>query len=270
MIIGCIFKQKQGTCGFNENYILPLMDKLSREKKDILIMGGFNINLLNYNNDKDTTTFLDTMSSNSFSPFITLPTRVGNTSETLIDNIFYNKPFNNDMTAGNLCFVISDRLIKFLVEPSSFMHSSSKEKITKRCYMKFDKEKIKSDLGKVNWQEHCNNPDPNVSMEHFLKIVHLLLDRHTPFKSFNKKPNINSSKPWITTGIAKSIKVKDNLYKKFSSETNLQKKAEYQKQFRTYQNYVSTLLRCSKDSYCNGLFEKTKDMLKQSGKQLRN
>ena len=30
------------------------MDKLSREKKDVLIIGDFNINLLNYNNDKDT------------------------------------------------------------------------------------------------------------------------------------------------------------------------------------------------------------------------
>ena len=91
MIIECIYKHpKQGTHDFNENYILPLMDKLSREKKDILIMGDLNINILNYNNDKDTTTFLDTMSSNSFSPFITLPTRVGNTSEFLIDNIFYN------------------------------------------------------------------------------------------------------------------------------------------------------------------------------------
>ena len=91
MIIECIYKHpKQGTHDFNENYILPLMDKLSREKKDILIMGDLNINILNYNNDKDTTTFLNTISSNSFSPFITLPTRVGNTSEFLIDNIFYN------------------------------------------------------------------------------------------------------------------------------------------------------------------------------------
>ena len=129
MIIGRNYKHpKQGTHDFNENYILPLMEKLSREKKDILIMGDFNINLLNCNNDKDTTTFLDTMFSNICSPFITLPTRAGNTSETLIDNIFYNKPLNNDMIAGNLCSVISNHLIQFLVESSSYMHNSSKEK----------------------------------------------------------------------------------------------------------------------------------------------
>ena len=80
-----------------------------------------------------------------------------------------------------------------------------------RCYKKFDKEKFKSDLGKLNWQKHCNDPSPNFSMEHSLKIFHARLDRHAPFKSFNKKTNIYSSKPWITTSIAKSIKVKDNL-----------------------------------------------------------
>ena len=54
------------------------------------------------------------------------------------------------MIAGNLCSVISGHPIQFLVEPSSFKYNSSKTKITKRCYKMFDKEKFKSDLGKVN------------------------------------------------------------------------------------------------------------------------
>ena len=115
MIIGCIYKHpKQGTHDFNENYILPLMDRLSREKKDILIMDDFSIK---YNNDKNTTTFLNIIISNYFPPFFffTLPARGGNTSETLIDNVFYNKPLNKDMTDGNLCSVISDHLTQFLV-----------------------------------------------------------------------------------------------------------------------------------------------------------
>ena len=73
----------------------------------------------------------------------------------------------------------------------------------------------------------------------------------------------------IATGTAKSIKAKDNLNKNFSSEKNLQKKAEYQKQFRTYQNYISTLLRCSKDSYYNGLFEENKRNVKTVWKTVK-
>ena len=65
-------------------------------------MDDFNINLLNFSNDEDTTTFLDTMFLNLFSPSIIIPARVAKTSNTLIDNIFYNRPLNNDMIAGYL------------------------------------------------------------------------------------------------------------------------------------------------------------------------
>ena len=78
------------------------MDKLPREKKDIVIISHFNINLPNYNGDKYTTTFLDAMFSKFFSPCIIMLSRVVNTAETLIDNIFYNKPLNNDMIVGNV------------------------------------------------------------------------------------------------------------------------------------------------------------------------
>ena len=44
------------------------MDKLSRQKKDILTMGDFSINLLNWNNDKNATASLGTMFSNRFHP----------------------------------------------------------------------------------------------------------------------------------------------------------------------------------------------------------
>ena len=116
-------------------------------------MGDFNINLPNCNNDEDTTAFLDTIFSISFSLVINMHTRVANTSETLIDNIFYNKPLNNNMIDGNLCSVISDYLIQFLIEPSSYMHNSSKEKIIKTSYKNYNKEKLKADLAKVSWQK---------------------------------------------------------------------------------------------------------------------
>ena len=134
----------------------------------------------------DTTTFLDTMFSNSFSSFITLPTRVWNTSETLIDNIFYNKPLNNDFIAGNLCPIIYAHLIQFLVESSSYMHNSSKEKITKRCYKKFDKRKTQIWLRKSIGKSVVTTLTQMFLWNIFLKIVHPLLDIHAPFKSFNK------------------------------------------------------------------------------------
>ena len=62
---------------------------LSCEKKEIILMGDFNINLLNYDSDKDTTNFVDTMYALSFYPTINTPTQITATSKTLIDNIYF-------------------------------------------------------------------------------------------------------------------------------------------------------------------------------------
>ena len=70
--------------------MLLLLEKLSLEKKEIILMGDFNINLLHSEVDKETSNFMDNIYSNSFFPTINLPTRITASSKTLIDNIFYN------------------------------------------------------------------------------------------------------------------------------------------------------------------------------------
>ena len=124
-ITGCVCKPtKQEVSDFTNNFITPLLDKLSNENKDIMIMGDFNINLINYNDDKNTGNFLDTMFSQSFLPYITTPTRITRNTKTLINNIYYNKPLNN-IISGNLSSIISDHLIQFLIKPIDFLEKSS-------------------------------------------------------------------------------------------------------------------------------------------------
>ena len=61
---------------FTQNFIQPLLDKLSFENKNIIPLGDFKIDLLHYENDSQTRIFLDHMYSISQSPQITMPTRI--------------------------------------------------------------------------------------------------------------------------------------------------------------------------------------------------
>ena len=62
---------------FNEHYFSILNEKLLLEKKkEIILMGDFNINLLRYNEDHNSTDFLDQNYSCSLIPRTTSPTRV--------------------------------------------------------------------------------------------------------------------------------------------------------------------------------------------------
>ena len=103
--------------------MMPLLEKLSNENKDIMIMGDFNVNSINCSDDKNISTFFDTMLFSSFLLFITTPTRTTRNTKTLIDNIFYKKPLN-DIMSGNLSSIISDHLLQFLIEPSKFTKKS--------------------------------------------------------------------------------------------------------------------------------------------------
>ena len=140
-----------------------------------MIMGDFNINLITYNDDKNTGNFLDTMFSQSFLPYITTLTRITRNTKTLIDDIYYNKPLNN-FISGNLSSIISDHFIQFLIGPLNFLEKSSKIVNRQRCYKNFDKLKFKADLVKINWDGFCLNSNPNDALAHFLKIVNKLLD----------------------------------------------------------------------------------------------
>ena len=89
MIIGCVYKHpKHKVKDFANSHMMPLLDKLSNETKDIMIMGDFIVNLINSNDDVNSSKFLDTMLSHSFLPFITTPTRITRNTKTLIDHIF--------------------------------------------------------------------------------------------------------------------------------------------------------------------------------------
>ena len=243
LIIGCVYKHpKHEVKDFTNNHMMPLLSRLSNENKDIMIMGDFNVNLINYDDDKNISNFLDTMLSHSFRSFITTPTRITRNTKILIDNIFYNKPLN-DIVSGNLISIIYDHLIQFLIEPSKFTEKLPQMVYKQRCYKNFDKLQFRADLIKVKWGSFCHDPDPNSAVEHFLRIIERLLDEHAPYKNIKHLKSQFETKPWITAGLAYSIKIENKLYKSFCKEKAPHKKENYERQFKTYRNLISTLLR---------------------------
>lgn len=53
--------------------MLLLLDELSNENEEIMIMGRFSVNLINFNYGKTQSSFLDTIFFYSFLSFITTP-----------------------------------------------------------------------------------------------------------------------------------------------------------------------------------------------------
>ena len=87
---------------FTNDIILPLLEKLNKKNsKKIFLLGDFTVDLLQYETSEPVSYFVDTLSSNSLSPFILPPTKISNSSSTLINNIFCNSTFNSNITSVN-------------------------------------------------------------------------------------------------------------------------------------------------------------------------
>lgn len=75
-IVVCIYEHfRVSTKEFNNQFIMSdILEKISFENRELYILGDFSISLLNFKIDIPTAEFLNTVYSNSFAPYITLPT----------------------------------------------------------------------------------------------------------------------------------------------------------------------------------------------------
>ena len=78
-----------------------------------------------------------------------------------------------------------------------------------------------------------------------------------------------TSTPSTNTTTENSIKSKNKIYKKFCKEKNPQQREIYGKQFKTYRNHLTTLLRITKDEYYKTHFKENKKDLRTVCKTIK-
>ena len=99
-----------------------IFDKINSENKITYVMGDFNIDLLKDDTDRRIHDYIDLIYSCSFIPTIYKPTRITETTATLIDNILTNC----DSVQNSAIFVtdISDHMPTSLVSNLSLQDIS--------------------------------------------------------------------------------------------------------------------------------------------------
>ena len=112
-------------------------------------MGDFNIDLLKYDTNKDSTMFLDIMYTNFLLPYITITTRVTTHSKTLIDNIFSSN-IEDGLISGNIITTISDHYGQFLLQKNIKIEKKEKN-IFRHNFKNFNEDLFDYKLNQINW-----------------------------------------------------------------------------------------------------------------------
>ena len=86
-------------------------------------------------------------------PTITIPTKINQNKNTVIDNIFTNQ-IHPDTISGNITLAISDHLPSFVVIPRENQnHIPKKNNLYTRNTKNFDRENFLLDYLDINWDE---------------------------------------------------------------------------------------------------------------------
>ena len=259
LIVGCVYRHPCTSISeFNDEYLNPLLNNLSNEKKGLILMGDFNINLLNYENCSNVNDFLNAIHSHSLIPHILKPTRITAKTKTLIDNIFTNFTENTHLS-GNLTYSVSDQLPQFTILETKAECKKNEPKYV-RSFKNFDKNDFLTDFLTIDWHDKNILPaqEPNSCVKKLIDTVMELVDRRVPIVKINQKQNNTRHKPWLTTGLIKSISHKQTIYKKFLKQKNKERKTILFNQYKTYRNVLTQALRQCKNNHLKSFFEKHK------------
>ena len=90
VIIGVIYKPPESNTDIFVAHFSDLMGIISKERKQCILMGDFNLDLIKVDTHNQTKDFVHSLYTNAFYPTISKPTRVTEHPATLLDNIITN------------------------------------------------------------------------------------------------------------------------------------------------------------------------------------
>ncbi|MCH2406285.1 MAG: hypothetical protein MK200_08855, partial [Nitrosopumilus sp.] len=259
-IVGCMYRHPHANnIDDFSTYVNKCLTRLNKESKEVYIAGDFNIDLLKYESNAKYREFYNLMTSNGYLPLIIQPTRITDTTQSLIDNIYTNS-FVQENKSGNILLEIADHLTQFVSIQKQDQNLKS-ETFYKRDDSNWKENLYLDDLSIQNWD--ITSQDPNARFTDLLLRFEGCINRHLPYKKITKKELKIKKKPWITTIILRKMKHRDKLFaRKKKDPDNDHLKSTYNR----FRNSVNRDIKTSKKEYYSRYFEKCKTNMKKTWK----
>ena len=254
ILIGVFYRHPSKSNHIFQEKFKQTLKKINKEKKKIMICGDFNLNLINFDNDKQVSSFLSSLLQYNLQPCITEPTRIKNTNKpSLVDNIFINTL--DDPVCGNILELIShDHLPNFAIIKHE--HNNKIIHIKKRDTKNYDPLKLQKDL--LNNGQFLlalsNEPTSEAAMNLYMNRYTSLLDKQSPLRNLSKKELKTAKKPWLTKGLLISISRKRKLFKKFKNDKLKNIEGDTFKEYKSCNDMINRLKKLSKKNHFNNYF----------------
>ena len=245
LLIGTVYRPPSANNVYYDKF-LDMLNDVSTEGKDIILLGDLNLNCLNHASNK-TISSLEAMydmkqlvkSSTRIYPMTNSQGQLY-FKESLIDIVLSTLP-NFHKCTSVIKSSLSDHFLvktKINIQPA-IVHKT----VTYRDYNKFDADSFTKDLLNSNTlKEVTSIQDTEYAWGHFKNIFMNICNKHAPLKT--RRVRIRKC-PWINTEILKHIHSRDYAHRKYLKT----KDENDHKAYKMLRNKTTSLIRNTKRSY---------------------
>ena len=229
------------------------MTKIKQESHDMIIGTDQNLDYLKINKHQKTAQFFDFNMSSGILPCFTKPTRVTQTTATLIDNIYISDCRQSYNSAILTCDV-SDHFPCLLFLEKNTLDIENRSIIKSRKFEEKNIASIKGDLSNVDWGvlTDLNTEDSyNLLSDEISKSM----NRHAPIKSMSVRNAKIIREEWMTSALLKSSNTCNLLYRKC---LGLEKSDPKYVKYIKYRNMYNSLKRKCKIKFYKDRIENYK------------
>ena len=268
-IIGCVYRapdgDKRSFLGCLETILLQLRRELPNA--EYIVLGDFNINLLDNVDNGDCEEFINLMASNNLLPLITKPTRIndGGGNHSLLDNVFYSDPVS--YISGILISSLSDHYPVFCLCKNVYNIDNGgilpSNKVKWRVINDATLDKFCNSLIDYDFTLIYAITDVNLAFVAFEKLLIELYNTSCPIvtKDVSYK---EFTKPWVDNDVKREMRIRDSYLRLYRGGRI--RKSEYCRQ----RNKVTGLLRERRKAYFANQFECVKGDIKRTWSLINN
>ena len=240
--IGVLYKPPKIHYSTFENLHDNLVQIYSKYEHTILA-GDFNVNMLNHDSNDSIFLTENVIDQFSLKQLISTPTRITNTSSTLIDLLLVSNESNVKFSGSCDAPGISDHFFVYLAYSLKKPKFKSKV-VNRRDFRKFDNIAFSSEVEVAPWENvFCvdNVDDKVVILEN---IINDILDKFAPYRTFVIK---RSTTPWLNETIKSKMAERDRCKISFNNtgDQNLWQN------YKILKNQVTAMVRTSQKKLFN-------------------
>ena len=255
------------------NEFTLLIVSLEKYRLNINLAGDYNLNLLKINNDELCNEFFDLITSHSLLPQITLPTRLSQTSGTLIDNILCKAHISvKPTTAGILLNKLSDHQPCFIILDITCCGCNNPKFIRKFVQLESVIDNINSDIRSSGLDDKIDTgmtADPKIGYSIIHDVIEKTKKTHMTSKLVKYNKYKHKKSKWITRGLLRSLRFRDNLYKKIKLTNPASREYETLRiNLKTYNKILRTSICAAKKTFLAYTFEKYKADIRNTWKSI--